>query len=104
MSDSVEARIYLLKTVCPKCGGAITLGRGVYVGYDIPDEPDVPWVSPKSGWNKKSFDQCVNRHYFNIRPYADYDEHYIYEDKLNEEIVGLEARLAALRRLLEGEV
>lgn len=90
--------IYLLKNRCPKCGADILLKSGVVYGIkDIVDEPDVPWVKVNS--DIKRFDTCANGHHCNIRPYADYDEHYIYEDKLEEEIAQLETRLSELKGL-----
>lgn len=87
--------IYLLKNKCPKCGADITFKSGAMFGKDIDDEPDVPWVEVSS--NMKRFDTCANRHNCNIRPYVDYDEHYIYEDKVEEEITRLQSRLDDLR-------
>lgn len=88
--------MYLLKTKCSKCEGKLATRNAVYIGLDdIPEQPDVPWV--KVNWDRKRFDICENGHKFNIRPYADYDEHYIYEDKLKARIKNAKRELSDLQ-------
>ncbi len=94
--------IYLMKDKCPKCGGDAWYRDGVNSGKDIPDVPDLPWV--KVDFNMKRYDLCVNSHYFNIRPYVDYDKHYIYEGKVDGEIARLEKRITELREARENVV
>ena len=90
--------IYLLKSKCPKCGSEIKDGDAVMMGLnDIPDNPDVPWV--EVSWDRKRFNTCINGHNFNIRPYGDYDDHYIYEDRLEDTIKKLRIQLADLESL-----
>ena len=102
----MNLNLYLLKTKCPKCGAPIGFRNIVNFGKDIPDAPDIPWVDiqpPYLPSNIKRYDTCANGHNLNIRPYADYDEHYIYEDKLAEEITRLETRLSDLKELIGKE-
>jgi len=89
---------YILKTKCPKCEAGIAFRNGVLYGLnDITEEPDVPWVKVK--WKRKRFDKCENGHNFNIRPYADYDDHYIYEDIIRKRIKGLKKELKDLEKI-----
>ena len=88
--------IYLLKNKCPKCGANMDYSNAVSLGREPPDEPDVPWVQDCP---IKRYDKCVNGHLFNIRPYSDGDEHYIYADELGQMIARLEAKLSDLKEL-----
>ena len=92
--------LYSLRTTCPVCGSSDVGRSAVMFGIvDIPEEPDVPWVKTETEWDRKRWDKCSNGHYFNIRPYADYDKHYIYHDQVLPMIEELQAKLAALEKL-----
>lgn len=92
--------MYLLRTICPRCGGKLASRNATVVLLeDIPDTPDVPWVNVD--WDKKRFDTCTNGHNINIRPYVDYDDHYIYDDMLGQRINELTGKLKDLKKLKE---
>lgn len=92
--------LYLLHAKCPTCGEpASGLDVVTVSAKDIPEEPDVPWV--EVDWKRKRFDECQKGHRFNIRPYADYDDHYVRPQNLADELAKARERLADLERLKE---
>lgn len=77
----------LLKTTCEVCGEALNLLSCVQFGVTTEDD------------ELARFDECVNGHKVNMRPYTDSHYNYIYEDQLNEKIQQCKLRLKELIKL-----
>jgi len=93
--------IYLMKTLCPICDGKAYMVNGMDFS-SLDDEcnslHDLPLVEVE--FKGARFDECVNGHRFNIRPYGDYDKHYVYEDELLERYRGAKERYHTLSSLI----
>jgi len=113
-------KIYLLEN-CPICGGRVS-GDGINM-TQISDWDETLWVKnivdARQDWQLNEnkpitsvaarFSICENnrRHYFNIRPYGDYDDHYVTREKLESKLAKskeiYEAYLS-LYQTIQGEI
>lgn len=112
--------IYLLEC-CPLCGGKVS-GSAVNM-TSMHDWDESLWVEnivdARQDWQIEEnkaitsvsarFSTCDNdkNHYFNIRPYGDYEEHYVtseeLEDKLSKSKEVYEAYLSLSQTIIEKE-
>jgi len=92
-------KIYLLND-CPFCEAPVSGQGSNFTNMDEWDEKlHLPLPENFDKFLGARFSICKNRHYFNVRPYADYDEHYVTKEKLEEKLAYHKECYEALQRL-----
>ena len=105
--------IYLLEN-CPICGGKIFSNginmtgmrdwdESLWVKTVVEGIEDVFDLNPRVEYVPARYSTCVNdrTHYFNIRPYGDYDKHYVTLDELCDKLIDSKERYDAYQRLYD---